>query len=395
MRRPWGRAVPNRALSCAPRPGLPCQPHPGDVSQLTQLTADLVRIDSVNPDLVPGGAGEGEIAKFVAGWLEEAGLGVETEEIAPGRFNVVGIARGSGGGRSLLLNAHMDTVGTAGMEAPLEPQAADGRLYGRGAYDMKASLAAIMLTGANAVAAGLHGNVIVTAVCDEEVGSIGSEAAARRYAAEGAIVAEPTEERLAVAHRGFAWIEIETRGRAAHGSRYDLGEDAIARMGEVLVRLTALHEELRSRAPHRFLGTGSAHASLIEGGTELSTYPDRCVLQAERRTLPGETESDIAAEASTLLADLEGSARVTFFREPFEVDDDHEFVGLVRRHAGDSELIGVPFWADSALFAAAGIPTVVYGPKGEGAHAAVEWVDVASAERCADVYARVAADFCA
>jgi acetylornithine deacetylase len=386
--------VPSPALSCAPRPGLPCQPRPGDVSQLTQLTADLVRIDSVNPDLVPGGAGEGEIAKFVAGWLEDAGLEVETEEIAPGRFNVVGIARGSGGGRSLLLNAHMDTVGTAGMESPLEPRAADGRLYGRGAYDMKASLAAIMLTGAGAVAAGLRGDVIVTAVCDEEVGSIGSEAAARRYAADGAIVAEPTEARLAVAHRGFAWIEIETRGRAAHGSRYDLGEDAIARMGEVLVRLAALHEELRGRVPHRFLGTGSAHASLIEGGTELSTYPDRCVLQAERRTLPGETEADIAAEAGALLGGLEGSARVTFFREPFEVDEDHEFVGLVRRHAGDPELIGVPFWADSALFAAAGVPTVVYGPKGEGAHAAVEWVDVASAERCADVYARVAADFC-
>jgi acetylornithine deacetylase len=365
------------------------------MSQLTELTADLVRIDSVNPDLVAGGAGEGEIAKFVGGWLEEAGLEVETEEIAPGRFNVVGIARGSGGGRTLLLNAHMDTVGTAGMDAPLEPRASDGRLYGRGAYDMKASLAAIMLTGAGAVGSGLRGDVIVTAVCDEEVGSIGSEAAARRYAAEGAIVAEPTEERLAVAHRGFAWIELETRGRAAHGSRPDLGEDAIARMGEVLVRLTALHEELRRRAPHRFLGTGSAHASLIEGGTELSTYPDRCVLQAERRTLPGETEADVAAEARALLADLEGSARVTFFREPFEVDEGDDFVRLVRRHAGDPELIGVPFWADSALFAGAGIPTVVYGPKGEGAHAAVEWVEVASAERCAEVYARVAGDFCA
>lgn len=365
------------------------------MSNLIELTADLVRIDSVNPDLVPGGAGEGEIARFVASWLEEAGLEVQSEELAPRRWNVVGIARGSGGGRSLLLNAHMDTVGTAGMDAPLEPREEDGRIYGRGAYDMKASLAAIMLAGAGAVDAGLRGDVIVAAVCDEEVGSIGSEAVARRYAADGAIVAEPTEERLAVAHRGFAWIEIETRGHAAHGSRYDLGEDAIARMGEVLVRLTALDEELRSRAPHRFLGTGSAHASLIAGGTELSTYPDRCVLQAERRTLPGETEAEIAAEARALLADLEGSARVTFFREPFEVDEGHEFVGLVRGHAGDPELIGVPFWADSALFAVAGIPTVVYGPKGEGAHAAVEWVDVASAERCAEMYAALAADFCA
>jgi acetylornithine deacetylase len=365
------------------------------LSSLTDLTADLVRIESVNPDLVPGGAGEREIARFVASWLEGAGLDVETEEVAAGRFNVVGIARGAGGGRSLLLNAHMDTVGTAGMDAPLEPRSENGRLYGRGAYDMKASLAAIMLAGAQAVEAGLRGDVIVTAVADEEVGSVGSEAVARRYSADAAIVAEPTEERLAVAHRGFAWIEVETRGVAAHGSRPDLGEDAIARMGEVLVRLAALDEELRSRSPHRLLGTGSTHASLIEGGTELSTYPDRCVLRAERRTLPGETEEGVAAEAHALLAGLEGSARVTFFREPFEVDEGQEVVELVGRHANGPELVGVPYWADSALFAGAGIPTVVYGPRGEGAHAAVEWVDVASAERCADLFARVAAEFCA
>jgi acetylornithine deacetylase len=365
------------------------------MSELTELTKQLVAIDSVNPDLVPGGAGEREIAKFVASWLEGAGLEVESEEIAPGRFNVVGIARGSGGGRSLLLNAHMDTVGTAGMESPLEPCEEDGRIYGRGAYDMKASLAAIMLAGARAVNAGLRGDVIVTAVADEEVGSVGSEAIARSYSADAAIVAEPTEERLAVAHRGFAWIELETRGIAAHGSRPDLGEDAIARMGEVLVRLAALDEELRGRPPHGLLGTGSAHASLIEGGTELSTYPDRCVLQAERRTLPGETEADVRAEAQALLAGLDGSAEVTFFREPFEVDEAEEIVGLVARHANGPEVIGVPYWADSALFASAGMSTVVFGPRGEGAHAAVEWVDTASAERCAEVYSAVAAELCA
>jgi acetylornithine deacetylase len=364
-------------------------------STLVDLTAELVRIDSVNPDLVPGGAGEGEIAKLIGSWFEDAGLEVESEELAPGRWNVVGIARGSGGGRTLLLNAHMDTVGTAGMERPLEPREEGGRIYGRGAYDMKASLAGIMLAGARAVEAGLRGDVIVTAVADEEVGSIGSEAAARRYGADAALVAEPTEERLAIAHRGFAWIEIETAGKAAHGSRYDLGEDAIARMGHVLVRLEELDRDLRGRAPHRLLGTGSAHASLIEGGIELSTYPDRCVVQAERRTLPGETEADAAAEAQALLGDLSGSARITFFREPFEVDEQHEFVDLVRRLAVEPEIIGVPFWADSALFAAAGIPTVVYGPAGEGAHAAVEWVDVASAERCAELYASLAAEFCA
>jgi acetylornithine deacetylase len=365
------------------------------LSRLSELTADLVRIDSVNPDLVEGGAGESEIGRFVAGWLEDAGLEVETEEVTPGRVNVVGTARGSGGGGTLLLNAHMDTVGVAGMDRPLEPHSEDGRLYGRGAYDMKASLAAIMLTGADAVEAGLRGDVLVTAVCDEEVGSIGSATLAARLRADAAIVAEPTEERLAVAHKGFAWIEIETRGVAAHGSRPDLGEDAIARMGRVLVGLEALDQALRERDGHALLGQGSIHASTIDGGRELSTYPEHCVLRAERRTLPGETESDVETEARRLLGDLDGSARVTFFREPFEVDEDAEIVALVRRHADGPELVGVPFWADSALFAAAGIPTVLFGPRGEGAHAAVEWVDIASAERCAAVYTAVARDFCA
>jgi acetylornithine deacetylase/succinyl-diaminopimelate desuccinylase-like protein len=392
MRRPRGLAV--RALSCAPRPSLLCQRGPSDVSGLVELTKELVRIDSVNPDLVPGGAGEGEIARFVAGWLADAGLEVETDEVARGRFNVVGIARGYGGGRSLLLNAHMDTVGVAGMQDPFDPREEDGRLYGRGAYDMKASLAAIMLVGAQAVKSGLRGDVLVTAVCDEEVGSIGSTAVAERYQADAAIVAEPTEEGLAVAHRGFAWFEVKTSGTAAHGSRPDLGEDAIVRMAQVLVRLEALDAALRQGPAHPLLGWGSAHASLIDGGSELSTYPDRCVLKGERRTLPDETRADVEREARELLGDVDGSARVTFFREPFEAREDDELVGLVARHAGGPEVVGVPYWADSALFAAAGMPTVVFGPRGEGAHAAVEWVDVASAERCAQVYAAVAAEIC-
>ncbi|HEY3070091.1 MAG TPA: M20/M25/M40 family metallo-hydrolase [Gaiellaceae bacterium] len=364
-------------------------------SNLVELASALVAIDSVNPDLVPGGAGEGEIARFVGGWLEEAGLEVESDEVAPGRFNVVGIARGSGGGRSLILNAHMDTVGVAGMESPFSARSEDGRLYGRGAYDMKASLAAIMLAGAKAANAGLRGDVIVTAVCDEEVASIGTAAVTDRYRADAAIVSEPTEERLAVAHKGFGWLEIETRGRAAHGSRPDLGEDAIARMGGVLVGIEALDKALRERPPHPLLGTGSVHASTIEGGIELSTYPDRCLLRAERRTVPGETQDELEAEARDLLGALDGSTRVTFFREPFEVAEEEEIVRLVSAHADGPEVIGVPFWADSALLAVAGIPTVVYGPRGEGAHAEIEWADVASAERCAEVYAAVAAEFCA
>ena len=362
-------------------------------SSLTELAAELVRIDSVNPDLVPGGAGEGELARFVAGWLEDAGLEVEVEEVAPGRPNVVGRARGSGGGGTLLLNAHMDTVGHDGMAAPLEPRVEDGRLYGRGAYDMKGSLAAIMVAGAEAVEAGLRGDVLVAAVADEEAYSIGAEAAARRYPADAAIVAEPTGLRLVVAHKGFVWMEVETKGRAAHGSRPDLGEDAIVAMGHVLTGLGSLAESLLAHSSHPLLGSGSVHASLISGGMELSTYPERCVLGLERRTVPGEAVELVERQIRDIAPDAE--IRTTFVREPFEVGEDAPVVQAILRHAGGPEVAGVPFWADSAVFSAAGIPTVVFGPGGEGAHAQVEWVELADVERCKDVYVAVARELCA
>jgi acetylornithine deacetylase len=364
------------------------------MSELAELTRQLVTIDSVNPELIPGAAGEAEIARFVAEWLERAGLDVEVEEVAPGRPNVVGIARGTGGGRTLLLNAHMDTVGVAGMQRAHEPYVEDGRLYGRGAYDMKASLAAIMLAGAEALRRGFRGDVVVTAVVDEEVASIGTEAIARRYRADGAIVSEPTEMRVAIAHRGFVAFEIQTQGFAAHGSRPDLGVDAIAHMGEVLVRLRELDRRLRANPSHPLLASGSLHASVIEGGQEYSSYPERCLLQAERRTVPGETMEHVQGEIRNLLGDLDGQTRVVLARPPFQVDQGDAIVELVRRHAGDGEVVGVPFWADSALLAGAGIPTVLFGPSGEGAHAVVEWVDLAAAERCLEIYLAVAEEFC-
>lgn len=362
-------------------------------SSLTDLAAELVRIDSVNPDLVPGGAGEGELAHLVAEWLADAGLEVEMEEVAPGRPNVVGRARGSGGGSTLLLNAHMDTVGYDDMEAPLKPRVEDGRLYGRGAYDMKGSLAAIMIAGAEAVHAGLRGDVLVAAVVDEEVYSIGAEAAARRYPADAAIVAEPTERRLVVAHKGFVWMEVETKGRAAHGSRPDLGEDAIVAMGRILTGVGEHAQKLLAHPSHPLLGSGSVHASLISGGVELSTYPESCVLSLERRTVPGETVELVERQIRELAGRAE--IRTTFVREPFEVAQEEPIVQAVFRHAGGPEVVGLPFWADSAVFAAAGIPTVVFGPGGEGAHAQVEWVDLAELESCKDVYVAVARELCA
>ena len=365
------------------------------MSEVVELARELVAIDSVNPDLIPGGAGEGAIARFLADWCERAGLEVELEEAVAGRPSVIATARGTGGGRSLLLNGHTDTVGVAGMEAPFEPRLEGGRLYGRGAYDMKAAVAAALVAAVRARGLGLRGDVAVTAVADEEVGSIGTAAVAASRTADAAIVCEPTELRLAIAHRGFVAFELETAGRAAHGSRPELGVDAIARMGHVLVRLEQLNRSLRAGQGHPYVGTGSVHASLIEGGQEYSSYPASCLLKGERRTIPGETVEHVEGELAGLLGELEGRARVMFAREPFEIAADGELVEVVRRRAGEPELVGVPFWADSALLAGAGIPTVVFGPAGEGAHAEVEWVDLASVERCAEVYADVAADWCA
>jgi len=358
-------------------------------SSVTELTAALVAIDSVNPALVPGGAGEGRIASFAAEWCEQHGLDVEI--LGNERPTVVATKRGSGGGRSLLLNGHLDTVGVAGMTAPFEPRVEGGRLYGRGAYDMKGALAAIMLAAADTT--GLRGDVIVTLVADEELASIGTEAVVARVHADAAIVVEPTELRVAVAHRGFVGFELETSGVAAHGSRPDLGVDAIAKMGPILVALAELDDRLQAGSRHPLVGPGSLHASLIEGGQELSSFPASCVLTGERRTIPGETVEQVEAELRAIAGDAE--LRILANRDPLAGELDHSFVELVGRVADASEYVGALFWTDAALIAGAGIPTVLFGPAGEGAHAEVEWVDLASLDRVHDVVLRVAAEWCA
>lgn len=364
-------------------------------ADVARLVADLVAIDSVNPGLVPGGAGEHAVARFVAQWLKAAGLETAIEEAAPGRENVVAVARGRGGGRTLLLNAHTDTVGLEGVDRPLEPRIEGDRLYGRGAYDMKGGLAAIMLAGAAAARAGLAGDVVVTAVADEELASVGTEALVRRHGADAAIVTEPTDLRVAIAHRGFAGFEVETAGVAAHGSRPDLGVDAIAKVGPVLVELAGLAEQLLARPAHPLVGTPSLHASLIEGGQEFSSYPARCLLTGERRTVPGETAAEVEAElrAAVERAAPDAQLRMLIGRDPYELDDDAEIARLLLEQVGGS-FVGMRFWTDAALLAGAGIPTVLFGPAGEGAHAEVEWVDLPSVERVRDVLVEVAGAFC-
>ena len=377
------------------------------MSDVVELLKSLVAIDSINPDLVPGGAGEGEIARFIAEWFERTGLEVVWDEAAPGRPNVIGIARGSGGGRSLLLNAHMDTVGVAGMQQPHEPYIENNRLYGRGANDMKGGLAAILTAGAAARKSALRGDVIVTAVADEEYASIGTAAIIKQWKADAAIVTEPTELNICTAHKGFAWLEVETAGVAAHGSRPDLGVDAIVKMGKVLAGLETLDRSLRSGASHRLLGSGSVHASLIEGGQEMSSYPLRCKLGIERRTIPGESLQQVEAELPAIFAQIKAAdvafhatVKTQLARDPFEVSLNEPIAQAVLRYARaqlgrEIREVGGTGWMDSALLAAAGIPTVIFGPGGEGAHAVVEWSDLTQVEQCTEILAAVAADFCA
>jgi acetylornithine deacetylase len=351
-----------------------------------ELLSGLVAIDSVNPALVEGGAGEGEIAAFVGSWAASAGLGVQRFD-GP-RPSVVVRAPGRGGGRSLLLCGHLDTVGVEGMSDPFVPRVEGDRLYGRGAYDMKAGLAACLLACREALGLGLRGDVIVAAVADEEHASLGVQEVLGAVRADAAIVTEPTHGEIVIAHKGFVWSELTVHGRAAHGSRPELGVDAIVAAAPVLARLGELDAALEA-VSHPLLGRGSVHASLISGGDELSTYPARCVLSLERRTLPGETT--VEEEVAALLEGVRGESRTLLVREPFSIAPDAEIVQLVREAAGEAPLVGAPYWTDAAFIAAAGIPTVLFGPGGEGAHAVEEWVSLADTDAVARVLMDVAA----
>ncbi len=379
------------------------------------LLRDLVAIDSVNPALVPGACGEAAAAEFLCEFLRGQGIAAELQEAAPGRPNVVAIlgpdaapAAGAAKARAALaILAHIDTVGAGDMESPFTPREHDGRLYGRGALDIKSGVAAMC----TAAAALVHERVplkrplLIAAVVDEECNSIGTEALLREYGAEAAVVLEPTDLKLCVAHKGYAWFEVITHGRAAHGSLPDEGRDAIRMMGRVLNLLDALDRKLASLAPHARLGHGSLHASLIRGGQELSTYPAECRLQIERRTLPGESAAQVEAELRGLLEGLRArdpefraTARGLAFRPPYEIPEDTPLVKAmsyaIRGVTGSVELSGMAAWTDTALLAAAGIPGVVFGPRGRGLHGAEEYVELDSVAICGEVLVQVIKSIC-
>ena len=367
-----------------------------------RLLRDLIAIDSVNPTLVPGAAGEAAIAESLAHEMRHAGLEVVVQPVTPGRPNVIGVLSGQASGRTLMFCGHTDTVGVAGMAAPFTPVERDGRLYGRGSQDMKGGVAAMVSAAATLARRGLpRGRVVVACVVDEEHSSIGADALVTGWRADAAVVTEPTDLQIAVGHKGFEWIEIEVRGKAAHGSRPAEGQDAILRLGRVLARLEALDRELQQRAPHPRLGTGSLHASIVSGGHELSSYPASATLQMERRTLPGDPSTQGLNEIEQICMSLaagdptfRASARQMFARPAYEILADHELPTTLSRAVEtvgvQPTIFGASFWTDAAVLAHAGIPSVLFGPGGAGLHSTEEFVIVDDVLRCRDALVEVA-----
>ncbi len=363
------------------------------------LTRALVEIDSRNPRLVPGGPGERAAAEALAEVLGAWGFKVDLLEPLPGRPNVLARIGGGVGGRSLLLNGHLDTVGVDGMtHEPWRAVERDGRLYGRGSADMKGGIAAMCAAAARAAEDGLGGEVIIAAVIDEEFESHGTRHLIDcGVTAHAAIVTEPTRLAIAPAHRGFAWVDVVATGRAAHGSRYDIGVDAITGMAHLLAELDAFQRETLAKRTHPLLGHASLHAGVIAGGTGISTYPDRCTVSLERRTLPGERGEEFVSEVEAAIArvrarfpEFAAEVRRGLTQAPNDVPLDHPIVlalsDAARAHGVTPSVEGLSCWTDAALLSAAGIPAVCFGPGDIAlAHAAEEYVPVEQVTRATDV----------
>jgi acetylornithine deacetylase len=368
----------------------------GDARSLTRA---LVRIDSRNPSLCPGAPGEREAALLLRDVLHDWGFRTELHDASPGRPNLIARIGTPRGGRSLMLNGHLDVVGTEGMShAPFNAEERDGKLFGRGAADMKGGLAAMCAGAWRAARAGVRGEITVVAVADEEYESIGTRTLlARGMHADGAIVGEPTGLAVMPAHRGFAWVEVVLGGRAAHGSRWDIGVDAIRHAGLLLAELDRFETEVLAKASHPLLGRPSLHASLIEGGTGMSTYPDRCVLRLERRTIPGE-DPDCAVLDVERACDAVRSrhpaftskVRVLLTQSPSDVDVSapivHELCHALEEKAESVRIEGMSAWTDAALLNEAGIPAICFGPGDISlAHAAEEYIPLGEIDRATDV----------
>jgi acetylornithine deacetylase len=371
------------------------------------LARALIQIDSRNPTLAPDSPGEGDCARTLASVLDDWGFTVRLMESVPGRPNVV--ARiGPRDAPALMLNGHLDVVGVEGMiHNPFSAQLRGDRIYGRGSADMKGGIAAMCAAAAKGAHADSSRQILVTAVVDEEYESLGMRALlADGIRAEAAIITEPTRLAICPAHRGFVWMDIVVTGRAAHGSRYDIGVDAITHAGLLLAQLDKLERTRESGPRHQLLGRGSLHASKIQGGVGMSTYPELCNLAIERRTLPGESAEKALGEIRDACDRVRSehphfAARVTLntAQLPSDVPVDSPIVkrlrGALEREGVPVKIEGLSAWTDAAPLNEAGIPTICFGPGDIAlAHAAEEFVPIDEIDVATRVLTRVVREWC-
>lgn len=380
-----------------------------DEKGLLNILMNLISLDSTNPSLVSGGKGEKEISEYIENYLKSKGIDVVIQEVEPDRKNVIGILKGKGGGRTLMLNGHMDTVGSEGMEIlPFSPRLENGRVYGRGSIDMKAGLAGMMISAETILREKieLKGDLILAFVVDEEYESKGTEFLVKSFKADSAIVCEPTNLKIGVAHKGFAWLKVEVFGKSAHGSKPEEGVDAIVKAGKFLWELEKYSRNVLTMKSHNLLGSPSVHASFIRGGRELSTYPDYCEIKLERRTIPGETIDILKEEIGEILQgisksdkDFRGRFEIFFSRSPHVISEKEEVVRSLscsyRNVTGEEpQFAGLSFWTDGAILSENGIPSVIFGPSGSGLHSSVEYADFDSVIIFSEVLTQTIKEFC-
>jgi acetylornithine deacetylase/succinyl-diaminopimelate desuccinylase-like protein len=374
------------------------------------LLADLVRIESVTPWLIPTGSGERAVADAMAAWVGDLPVEAEIDEIEPGRVNLIIRLRGAGGGPTLGINAHADTVGYANWaDRALTPVVEGDRMIGLGVADDKSGCAAALLALRSLVESGalLRGDLLIACVADEEGVSIGSEDLVKRHSMDACIVIEPDAlPNAIVEHQGFGWIDVVVHGRAAHGSAPEEGIDAIVHMAEVVSRLHRLDREVYAKTAESRNGRTVFHTGTLQAGTDYATYPSRAVLGIEIGTQPGEHLSDRVAEIEEIFRevrevhpDFRGEVEVKLDREPFVADGHEELLAALDAAAVD--VIGRPFeerglnaWADAALMQAAGIPTVMIGSAGGNFHAPDEWASISELAQLANIVEGAVRRYC-
>jgi len=379
-----------------------------DEQFLVDTLSELVQINSVNPDLDPDGAGEEEVGMYITHLLESLEIESTVTRLGPSRINVIGRLKGKGTGKSLMLNAHMDTVGVKGMKNPFSAAVENGMLYGRGSYDMKGSIAAILATAKSIKEHNLDlaGDVVLAFVADEEFESRGTQQLIKDYKTDAAIVTEPTDLNVCLAHRGFGVFEITTKGRTAHGGNHREGIDANSKMGLLLAELEKLAKKLARETEHPLLDRASLHVPLIRGGQSLFIYSEECTINVERRTLPAETEAEVLNELEDIIKTIsnrdkhfKATVKPIIWRDPYEISDRAPIVNILRQCATEvlgyrPSDIGHSWWEDSGLIAKAGTETVIMGPKGGGIHEKTEWVDLQSLTDLSNILLQTAVVYC-